>query len=200
VNSEIISTWRDATYIVLVDIFTPASADQGASIVTPPIVFGLQSYDVLWKSYVSLSYQLEIVSEVKPIARSHYRSMNISAATPESICIRNAQKYHICDSTTGVRAKHLLDKLEIRDSCSQQLAEGPYQCLQNLVQDTKHRPNQVIAEQSACPVEISFHEFLSFGNLRAGHHLQWQNVAIALVDGSLNFNQEATRVLLTYAA
>jgi hypothetical protein len=199
---ETISIWRDSTYCVLMDILTPESARQSArqSATAPRGEYFLRSYDGLRKHYTSKSDRLGIASTVKPWDKSHYRSKTVSTATESNICVGHAPRYEIYDSRTCIKVSQLIDHCEIRKTCYQQLPQGPHRQLQNFAQSTEHVPNQVIADQSNCPTEISIPEFLAFGNLRDGHHLQWQSLGKALRDASLNFNLEATRILVTQAA
>jgi hypothetical protein len=195
-----ISIWRDCTYYILVDVFTTTSAKQAAGSGKSRELYQLQRYDGLQSYYASISNRLEIASVPKPIATSHYRSKTVSGATKFNICVEHALRYDIYDSMTSTLAVEFLGYCGIRENCSQQLPQGPYRSLQTFVTDTKHTPNEVIADQSICPPEVSIHEFFAFGHLRTGHRLQWQNIALALVDGNLRFNQEATRILITQAA
>lgn len=197
---ETISIWRDSTFHVLVDIFTPASEHRDACRAEQRGDFRLRTYRGLSEHYASKSNRLEIASSVKEFVKSHYKSELVATATEDSICVAHAPQYRIYDSKTSVSADRFLGHCEIRPSCVQQLPQTSYRCLQIYVDNTTHSPNEVIANQYICPTDISIHEFLTFGHVRAGHRLQWQNMAVALLDGTLNFSQEETRILLTQAA
>ncbi|KAH8699393.1 hypothetical protein GQ44DRAFT_632794 [Phaeosphaeriaceae sp. PMI808] len=192
-----ISVWRDSTYYILVDVFTAVSAKPRNAQRTGK--YHLRTYGGLRPYCASQSSRIELASAAKPFAASHYREMNVSNATQSNICVEHALRYDVYDSHTEILAREFMDHYGIRGKCSQKLPQGPYQCLQYSVNDTKHFPNQIIADQSTCPPEISIHEFLAFGHVRAGHRLQWQNIALSLVDGNLNLNQESTRTLIAQA-
>lgn len=188
------SVWRDATYRVLVDILSPPRSEN-----PPQSPFeDLRSYSGLQKYYINLGQRLTWSSKTKSTRRSHYggRSFPISVG---GVCVKNALQYRLFDtSSTG----WALEKIEcnVLDVCTFKLPDGPYQVLQYAVDDTSHTSNQVISNQSECPVELSIHEYLAFGILREGHRLQWLNIARELRTRSLNFSHEAVNMLLMQAA
>ncbi|KAE9977309.1 hypothetical protein EG327_007776 [Venturia inaequalis] len=197
---ETISIWRGTTYYMLSDVFTPTSIRQNAGSHGQRGNYRLRAYDGLSFHHTLTPKRLEVASAAKPFATSHYRSKAVSIATEDNICVKHALRYEIYDSTCDTIATQFLGKCSIRENCTQQVPNGPYRSLQRFVSDTTHTPNQVIADQSLCPPEIAIHEFLTFGHLRSGHRLQWQNIALTLADGTLKFNQEAVHVLITQAA
>jgi len=73
---------------------------------------------------------------------------------------------------------------------------SPYCNLQFAVNGTSHTQNQVLAQQIKCPAELSLSEFIEFGSLRAGHHLQWHNIHRAIVQGSLSLETESVFSLI----
>ncbi|TLD29710.1 p-loop containing nucleoside triphosphate hydrolase protein [Venturia nashicola] len=195
-----ISIWRETTYYMLSDVFTPASAKQNAGHHGQRGKYRLRAYDGL-SSYHNLTpKRLEVASGAKPFATSHYRSKPVSIATEDNICVKHALRYEMYDSSCDTMATHFLGQCSIRENCTQQVPNGPYQSLQRFASNTLHTPNQVIAEQSLCPPEVTIHEFLTFGHLRSGHRLQWENIALALADGTLKFNEEAVHILITQAS
>lgn len=193
---ETISIWRDTTYYMLSDVFTPASARPKAGHEN----YQLSSYAGLRSHHKLTPKRLEAASVAKPFSISHYRSKLVSIATEDSICVEHALHYDIYDSTNDTIATQVLGNCSIRENCSQQVPNGRYRSFQRFVSDTTHTPNQVIADQSLCPPDVAIHEFLTFGHLRSGHRLQWENIALALANGTLKFNQEAVSVLITQAA
>ncbi|QDS77180.1 hypothetical protein FKW77_001966 [Venturia effusa] len=197
---ETISLWRDSTYFMLLDVLTAPSAKERAGAGASRGSYTLQEYGGLNAHYTSRAKRLVVASTVKQFELSHYKSKAVSFATETSICVRHACQFNIFDSASKLRADLFVGCCGIRTLCTQQLPQGPYRRLQSSVGGAEHVPNRVIARQSDCPAEISLPEYLAFGHLRDDHCLQWQSIGLALRDGSLNFNQEATRILLTQAA
>ena len=77
---------------------------------------------------------------------------------------------------------------------------GPYTSLQYAVASTSHTSNEVLAQQSKCPTDLSLHEFTAFGSIRAGPRLQWFNIAREIAAQTLSVNREEVHILLTQAA
>lgn len=84
--------------------------------------------------------------------------------------------------------------------CTFKVDQGPYGYLQFAVSETSHRSNQIIANQSDCPTNLTLHEHIAFGSLRSGPRLQWLNIARELREKSLSFHEQAVGTLLLQAA
>ncbi|KAF2759861.1 hypothetical protein EJ05DRAFT_463267 [Pseudovirgaria hyperparasitica] len=193
-----ISVWRDMTYFVMVDVLT--SPQNLPRDVPATGKYGLENYDALRAHFISDQNRIVIRSATKPIHVSHYRDADISSATEQSICVEHAMQYDIHDSRNEKAAHKFIGYADVRKACSQPIMDKNYEGLQSWVDNTTHQPNEVIAKQSECPLELSVHEYLSFGHLRSGPYLQWHNIARALIDGTLNFNTEAVSVILAQCA
>jgi len=88
----------------------------------------------------------------------------------------------------------------IRSICTMQVdPQGPYASLQYAVSDTTHTPNQVIASQNECSVDITLHDYESFGHLRAGHKLQWRNMLRELRRQVLSISNQDVHTLFLQA-
>lgn len=188
------SVWRDATYRVLVDVLSTTQSENPSQLPFED----LRSYLGLQKHYIGPGQRLSWSSKTKSTRRSHYggRSFPISVG---GVCVKNALQYKLFD-TGGVGWAPEKIECNVGDVCTFKLPDGPYQVLQYAVNRTSHTSNQVISNQSECPIELSIHEYLAFGMLREGHRLQWLNIARELRTRSLNFSHEAVNMLLTQAA
>lgn len=195
-----VSKWRDTTYSLLVDVFT-ASRSESAFGGKNKKQYYLLEYNGLTPYSISRkSQRLQLASATKPFTVSHYRSKKVSAATEETICVDNGLKFEFYDFPTQKPARTLMGHYDVRTLCALKLPTGPYHSLQFALTDTIHTSNMIVAQQSTCPSDVTIHEFLAFGHLRAGHRLQWQNIARNLVDGGLDFNREEIHLLLAQAA
>lgn len=100
-----------------------------------------------------------------------------------------------------IKAKAFTTKLmgnyNIRPPCSFKLHHGPYKSLQHFIDNTTHTSNEVLALQTQCPEGLTQHEYYSFASLRAGHRLQWRNIARELTDRILNFTHKEIGQLIT---
>ncbi|KAF9503488.1 hypothetical protein BS47DRAFT_1369498 [Hydnum rufescens UP504] len=88
----------------------------------------------------------------------------------------------------------------VSSRCTMQLPLGPYSSLQYAVTSTSHTSNEVLAKQSECPADISLHEYITFGGIRAGSRIQWLNISREIAAQTLNLNREEVYLLLTQAA
>jgi len=68
------------------------------------------------------------------------------------------------------------------------------------VGSTSHTPNNVLAAQVDCPVDLALDEFITFAHLRSGGSLQWLNILLGLRSRTLNLRREQVHDLLTHAA
>ncbi|KAG9237428.1 hypothetical protein BJ875DRAFT_370034 [Amylocarpus encephaloides] len=190
-----IAKWRYLTYFLLVDVFTPSSES-----LPSPLVYFLCNFDGL-RSYVQCKIgRLQFASPSKPFVSSHYSEKKIGQATRENICVNNGLKCTLYDAKSSQWTSKLLGKCSIRGPCTFRLPEsGAYGTLQWLLNTTDHTSNDVLAKQAECPRGLDRHQFYAFGVMRAGHRLQWRNIARELVAQVLNFDDQETHILLTQA-
>ena len=194
----VVSTWRDITYRMLVDVFSAPSPlrdkdkQQG--------VYNLHEYDGLQKFVRSRTGRLQLASTTKPFVVSHYRNQKISQAKESNVCVNNGLRYAVYDSKKMRWTEELLDCCNVREQCTPRLPAGPYTGLQYALNNTIHTSNEVIASQAECPETLTMHEFYAFGTLRSGHRLQWRNIARELIAHTLNFNCYEIYALIMQAA
>jgi hypothetical protein len=197
----VISQWRDTTYYLLADVFISDSLELSSIKPKSNQQHSLFLYTPL-KSYGANrpNQRLQLISATKPFMASHYSSKHASSATEANICVSNGLRFEYYDNFGFELAQGALRVFDLHDICTLKLLEGPYENLQYTVGTTTHTSNSVIARQSECHPDITVHEYLAFGHLRAGHRLQWQNIARNLVNGELTFNREEVSALITQAA
>ncbi|EFR01627.1 hypothetical protein MGYG_04630 [Nannizzia gypsea CBS 118893] len=193
---SVVSAWRDTTYSILVDLLSGDPGFIPARSRATGKVYTLYGYDNLSKFSISVPGRLQIASIPKPFVVSHYKSMKISMASRDNICVNNGMSYSLYDSKTKNWATDLIDKCNIQEKCTHELQSSRYCGMQNAVSSTDHTSNEVLAKQHECPRGLTLHEFYDFWILRAGHRLQWRNIAVQLVTHSINFNDEETHVLI----
>lgn len=193
---EVIARWRDTTYTLLVDVFSPQRTERCGD-----------SNKYLLKDYTGLiGYvrgqmgRLQLASQTKSFMVAHYRAKPISQATVANICVNNGLTHSLYDSKSKVWTHGLLDRCNVEKVCTLQLPPGTYESLQWALSDTTHTSNETLARQSECPRGLDLHQFYSFGVLRSGCSLQWRNIARELVARILNFNHEEVYMLVIQAA
>ena len=185
--------WRAATFHLLVDLCSPSREPRD-----PYISF--HQYDSLRPYLVSHARsRISLASDTKPFTVSHYRSRPVPNTTREAVCVSNGLKLYGYDSYARVPASEALGDFSVRKYCTYQILSGPYSNLQKYVDATSHTSNEVIADQIDCHVDLSLHEYLAFGHLRAGGTLQWLNILHELRGRSLSFRHYEIHFLLTQA-
>lgn len=189
---DVIYTWRIATFKLLADIFSARSRDTDKG---DQKLYFLHSYTGLQNYFVSKRGRIQIASVAKPWVVTHYASKKISEITEEYVCVKNGLHYKIYDSETSHWTEGMIEKCDLRASCTFLLPD-PYRRLQYAITGTGHTSNEVIAGQDACPQDFTVHEFYAFATLRAGHRLQWRNIARELCSRNLNFGREETLMLV----
>ena len=188
---EIFFHWRNITYRLLSDIFAMNERPK-----TQKDLYLLLEYRPLIEHGSSLRGRLELGSSTKPFVVAHYRCQKVSLSTRESICVNHGMRYESYDILKRARTHDLNKKFDIRLRCTMQLPPGPYQNLQDTVENTTHTSNEIIARQSTCDSRLTLHEFEAFGELRAGENLQLYNVARELAGSELNLAHEEVSVLI----
>ncbi|KAH8798597.1 hypothetical protein F5884DRAFT_687263 [Xylogone sp. PMI_703] len=195
---EAISKWRDITYGLLEDNFSP---EDDSSPLCNPIkeLYRMEEVEGL-SSYVrSRCARVRPASVAKPFTRTHYRQKPIAQATVENICVNNGLHYSLFDENLRKWSQNPT-RCDIRKKCTFQLPKGPFERLQFALDGTTHTSNEVLAKQSTCPKSLNLHEFYAFATLRSGDLLQWHNIARELAHRILNFNREEAYMLVTQAA
>ncbi|KIJ45852.1 hypothetical protein M422DRAFT_206518 [Sphaerobolus stellatus SS14] len=193
----IFRTWRDVTWFIARMYCDPNTIDE--SHVRPMSI--LSSYSELIRHCNVQDWQrVTIASISKSFLDTHYGHITIPCPS-ESVIKPNALTYRLYDCKT----KEWLEDnpfpvIDILGRCTPKSPASLYKALWWTIYHTDHKPNQVIARQSECPTEISYHEWGSFGELRSGHRLQWRNIMLALHKGTLTFADPAVYLLVRQAA
>ena len=194
--------WRDTTFSLLVDLLTNKcdvpSRGRGGN--TGGEMISLYSYSGLSGYSRSRAERVQLASSTKPFIVSHYNSMKVSRANETNIFVNNGLNYRLHEYNKHQWTDELLGRCNIRGKCTQKIPSGLYEKFQFAVDKTSHTSNEIIAGQSECPAVLTVHEHYAFGTLRAGHRLQWRNIARELAAYVLNFNCQEVHILVTQAA
>lgn len=193
---KIISTWRDRTYSLLVDIFSPMSKGEGN------VTFYYFEKSAL-KRYVQNSHgRIRLGSQTKPFIVSHYKERNIFLATTENILTPSGLNFQVIDhrefSQAEIKAS-FLSRLDIRRLCTIQFTPALAN-LQGFLESTEHTTNRVLARQIDCPSTLTLHEYYQIASLRSGCHLQWMNILREVESRVLDFNRGEMFQLLAQTA
>ncbi|KAG1894568.1 uncharacterized protein F5891DRAFT_1255076 [Suillus fuscotomentosus] len=185
--------WRSMTIHVFVDVCTPEQIPCIPPFMTLPEYNALKQYRTCHPRQ-----RLTLASEAKPFSRSHYSEIRIPTPNTE-VCVNNGLDFWPFDTTTGAWVEDIPLQCDVTKLCTFLLPKGPYDGLQQYLAGTSHTSNQVMANQADCHKDVTIHEFIAFGTLRSGPHLQWMNVLRELHARTLNFRREEIHLLLAQA-
>jgi len=184
--------WRSVTFHLLVDLCSPPRGP-------------LQPHTILEKYSDLHSYSVKhrrsritLASDTKPFTKSHYDEISIPNVESK-VCVNNGLKFRYFDTNASIRVPNAFSSLDITSLCSYHLDSGPYQNLQQYLQDTAHTSNGVICNQTECHRDLSIHEFIAFGHLRSGSSLQWLNILREIRANTLSFRRDEVHMLVAQA-
>ena len=188
------AAWRSVTWLILNDLGRPPVTLVDSPTATLFEYAGLRNYAKKKQS------RLIFASKKKSFTKTHYKELKFPISL-EKCLVPNALEYQLFDTENRVWVSSQAATPSIDRLCITALPEGPYSNLQYTVDSTFHGQNQVIAEQESCSRELSLHEFIAFGSLRAdGERVQWLNIKRELAASNLNLKTEAVCTLFTQAA
>lgn len=184
------SAWRDTTFRLLVDVFSPPSKPKRGE------TFSVKSCLTLREFVKNTGDRIEIQSATKSFCVAHYKRQKAKDATVDSICVAHGLQYSLYEKQTSLPTHKFLNGCDVRDKCTLKLPPGTYEDLQPFISNTIHTSNDALARQSECPIGLTLHEFYSFATLRSGHRLQSYNIARELLSRTMNFNHFEVGILV----
>ncbi|QRW06904.1 kinase-like protein [Ceratobasidium sp. AG-Ba] len=191
---EEIDLWRSATYKALCDL--GGSTREGEA--NPHCK--LDGYDGLSSRVKHPRHRITIASTTKSFIHSHYRTTKIPSVE-SMVCVNNGLRFQLFDSHAARWASAPFSNTSFAKYGTFNLpTKSLYRYLQYSLESTEHTSNQVLADQSDCPKELSLHEHYAFGTLRSGPRLQWMNIVRGLEENILTFSREEVDILHTQAA
>ncbi|KAJ7614704.1 hypothetical protein DFH06DRAFT_1013871 [Mycena polygramma] len=191
---EAFAIWRDTTYRLAQGHSADPKLEQDPR---PDVV--LQDYRFINDHFVSYDKQrITIASTAKSFLQSHYR-VHRFPCSDRDIIQKHPLRYQLWDRVARTWLPSSFPVIEIRNCCTPNFPPD-YRSLVKKADRTTHTSNEVIAHQSQCPVEISYHEFDGFAHLRAGNRLQWRNIMLQLITGSVELADPAVYLLFQQAA
>lgn len=190
--------WRETTFRILTDICSAVHTPPNEQVPydSPATYSGHKPY--FDRAGLARPSKLAYTSFTKSFLATHYRYARLPT-TIEDICVKHALKYSLYDTSTRLWTVNRPPQIDTRHLCTFYLPPGPYKSLQNTVRGTSHTANQVLASQSECPSQLQLHEYIAFGLLRSGRHLQWLNILRELRSCTLTFSAEAVSMLVLQA-
>jgi hypothetical protein len=193
---SVVSIWRAVTYHLLADLGLP---ERRASFRAEPKVLLSQDRNLAGRGTYHRRNRLTLGSTTKAFIDSHYSSSKLPQ-NETAILVPNGLHYCLIDTKYSTWAAGSYTKSNMSYYGRLMLPDTPYQYLQYAVEGTSHAPNQILADQSLCPEEISLHEHYAFASLRSGANLQWMNIVRELASTNLSLNRDEVCALVSMAA
>ncbi|KAF8533563.1 hypothetical protein BDD12DRAFT_898540 [Trichophaea hybrida] len=188
--------WRDTTYRILLDICTPNDDDkykrntpQGKSLSK-----FFEGSNLMQYHRSDNNQRLSLSSTMPPVVSPVQFPIGVG-----DILLSNGTKYDLYDGKQYCWVSSSLNRYNVRKMCTLQLPAGLYRNMQDMVDKTTHTSNDVIATQHKCSAGLSLHEYEAFGELRAGHRIQWINIARELRSRNLTWRNESVALLVMQA-
>ncbi|KAI5806049.1 hypothetical protein EDC01DRAFT_638496 [Geopyxis carbonaria] len=197
------SVWRDMTFMIINDVgyLSPGDIAKSKRGYLPPIE-ELHNYSGLRKHFrappLTHEQRLKWCSYRKSFYHTHYNSPPMPT-TEDNIGLPHALRYGLWDTEKHIWAEGI-PAADLAQVCVFHLPEGPYKKLQYSVYKYSLDPNQIMARVSECSQELSVHEYVAFGSLRAGPKIQWRNILRELKSRTLTFGNESVGMLLMQTA
>ncbi|KAL8719582.1 MAG: hypothetical protein Q9181_008047 [Wetmoreana brouardii] len=182
---EVITARRKLTWMIVNDLGRRQSRSSDSSEDT------LHTYSGLRRHYKTTKSRLVLGSITKSVTVSQYRRSGYPVAL-EDLRSDHALQWKFYDKQDRRWIDDQLDEPSFSRICQISLPEGPYKNLEDAVNSTSHTQNDILAAQTDCSAQLSLHEYLAFGSLRAdGELTQWLNICPELTAPNLTWNTES---------
>ncbi|OJJ43588.1 hypothetical protein ASPZODRAFT_28243 [Penicilliopsis zonata CBS 506.65] len=192
----VFAKWRDITVFIRLDVlgmdYTPSPRPRERYLLRKD--HGLSSF------YIPMNNRIVLLSQTKPHVVTHRRSIAVSIATEESVCVNNGLRYEYFDAAkdclmnapqpTEEVAQNCMFKLPACSAALQPFLFRPPSLPSGLP------PNIVIAKQSDCPIHMSLSEYRALVIIPLGLRIQWQNVLLQLVQPGVDWKKEETAIFV----
>lgn len=188
-----IATWRDVTFNIIHDLGRPVSLKSES------VQERVLDYQSLRRYHSTEGQRISMGSTTKSFLRAHYSSRRVPVEL-QQLTVNNGLRYQVLDTWNDIWTVHQTQAPTLDAWCVSKLSAETHSNLQWTVDSTRHTQNELLAAQTSCSINLTIHEFLAFGSLRAGERLQWYNILRELGSADLHLNSEAVGTLLTQAA
>ncbi|KAL8793776.1 MAG: hypothetical protein Q9195_003606 [Heterodermia aff. obscurata] len=187
------AAWRKLTWLIIQDLgrTRPSEGTQPSDTVLS--YSGLKDYQNQGASRIVLA------SETKSYMKSHYRTLHFPVKLSQLYC-NNALRYLYFDEELRIWTTEQTEPPDFAPHCNSIVPKGAYHDVQYAVNATLHHQAKVIADQDSSSRNLTLHEFIAFGSLRAdGEQTQWLNIQRELEASNLTLNTEAVCILIIQA-
>ncbi|KAL8970029.1 MAG: hypothetical protein Q9183_001709 [Haloplaca sp. 2 TL-2023] len=192
---EVVVAWRDMTWMLIQDLGRqqPTTGESPAT--------RLDTYNGLSQYCTHNSRRIKLASATKSVMASHYRERRDFPMALNQLYYDHGPRWRLHDDSSGIWLEDQLETPSFSSMCQTLLTRGCYETLQYAIDSTDHNQNAVLASQQNCSPEMSLHEFVAYGSLRAdGERTQWLNICRELTANNLSWNALPVYQLIRQAA
>ncbi|KAL8856035.1 MAG: hypothetical protein Q9178_007344 [Gyalolechia marmorata] len=192
---DVITAWRNLTWMIVNDLGRRQSRSSDGPKDTLHAYSGLRSHH-----YETTKSRLVLGSITKSVTVSHYRQSGFPVDLGD-LRSDHALQWRFYDSQGRSWVDDQIEEPSFSRICQISLPEGPYKNLEDTVNSTSHTQNDILAAQTDCSAQLSLHEYIAFGSLRAdGELTQWFNIWRELTAPNLTWNTESVCCLIQQTA
>ncbi|KAL8639122.1 MAG: hypothetical protein Q9228_003804 [Teloschistes exilis] len=192
----VMSAWSNLTWMIVHDLgrLREIEGTHSEGLLTEYV--GLRSYC----SGSSGTSRLVLAATIKSVLASHYGKKSFPVTLENLYCEHGAQ-YSLYDHRHVVWVGKQDECVSFKAMCQTIVPRGPYSNLQHAVDSTDHTQNDVLASQTECNPDLSLHEYVAYGSIRAdGEKSQWLNICRELRASNLTWNTESVHSLIKQSA
>lgn len=191
------ANWRDATAFVVLDVLKAQYSDMRK----PAFRYTPNSCLSRFEKSSSTAQRIHPLSEAKPSVVTHRSTVVVSTASEASVCVRNGLVYQYFDKENGVLVRPWVTTEVIPNQCMYQLPAESKDALQKFLYrpfslPNGLAPNAVVAQQGACPAQMTLAEFKALASLPYGTRTQWSNLLVQLAMPVVDFDKNETFLTL----
>jgi hypothetical protein len=156
--------WRSVTFAIMAPIGTPGWPSDAEVYISLPRHPDLASR---YGQFHSLG-RISIASDTKSMLQSHYALVRAPAYEAD-VCVASTLHYRLYDTCGASWAAGPFSAFSMARYGTLTLPSASiYGYLSYSVENTGHQTNDVIADRSSCPKELTLQEHDAFGSLRSG--------------------------------
>ncbi|KAK7749315.1 hypothetical protein SLS62_008284 [Diatrype stigma] len=196
---DYISAYRDATWQILKVLAHPKPPSG-----SPKPEVELSNHKSL-KPYMEAKVRaISLASATKSFGKTHYK-FNSGRVPLTRVLLPFAADFKLYDYDSRTWVEDLCQPLTLQHLCGVHIPRG---LRDTILQVAPHpRPTfdapssyEIQANQSACPSDMSVHEFSAYQKLLGGEVRRWPNILVEMGSSNLNFSSEDTMRMLCQLA
>lgn len=193
------AAWRDSVWQLLTLARGVSTIDQNKE---PPLL--LREYEGLKQFTESVRSTITLASWTKSFYGTHYKPVPFPVQL-DQVCVPHGLKYRMYDHEHMLWTTRHLGKPSFAAICSVDLPVksawiSAKRYLHPTFNDVEPFANEVVANQTRCPDNLTIAEYNSFQDLRIGTRIKWIKLLRELASSNINFGSVEITILVTELA